>query len=141
MGGKGLLNISAQLALLFLLVLALRAAPATPTFVVRSPTVLAFFPPVTQEDLRDGNETLNDFQFYASQLRDAFARLGIDFEEVYARSFRVTTGGKTTIFKPGRVGVGYYLIAPGKRPRIEHGIEAAAGLPQIAKEYFGIDSK
>ena len=40
-----------------------------PTLIVNRPTVIAFFPPVTQKQLDadpDTNETLADFQLYAS---------------------------------------------------------------------------
>jgi hypothetical protein len=31
-------------------------------------------------------------------------------------------GAKVTTFRPGDVKVGYYYIAPGKKPRIEYGV-------------------
>jgi hypothetical protein len=48
---------------------------------------------------------------------------------------------KLTTFRPGKVGVGYYLVAPGKDPRVEYGVMTDADLLQLAKEYFGISAK
>jgi hypothetical protein len=118
--------------------------PKQPAFVVRRPTILAFFPPVSQKELEhdpDANEALSDFQLYASQVRGPLTKLGVDFKQVYARSFRVTSGGRTTTFHPGGTKVGYYFVAPGKRPRIEYGVETDVGLMQVATEYFGVAAK
>jgi hypothetical protein len=96
--------------------------PKPPVFVVRQPMILAFFPAVTPEELDhdpDTNEALSDFQLYASQVRGPLSKLGVDFRQVYARSFRVTNEGRTTTFHPAGTKVGYYFVAPGKRPRIE----------------------
>ena len=46
-------------------------------------------------------------------------------------------GVKTTTFRPGKITVGYYFVAPGKKPRIEYGVNTDDGLVDIAKEYFG----
>ena len=62
----------------------------------------------------------------------------MDFEEVYTRSFRVTVSGKTSTFRPGAVVVGYYFVAPRKKPRVEYGVNTDIGIIAVAKEYFGI---
>lgn len=115
-------------------------ASAQPWFIIRRPTVIAFFPPVTQKQLEqdpDTNESLADFQIYAKQARERLAKMGVELKEVYARSFRVSMGGKVTTFRPGSQDVGYYLIAPGKTPRIVYGVQADTDLVQLAAKYFG----
>ena len=62
----------------------------------------------------------------------------MDFEEVYTRSFRVTVSGKTSTFRPGAAGVGYYFVAPRKKPRVKYGVNTDIGIIAVAKEYFGI---
>jgi hypothetical protein len=114
-----------------------------PAFVVRGPTIVAFFPPVKQAELESNpgmNETLADFQFYAMQVREPLRKAGIDFHQVNASSFRIRIGTKLTAFRTGDK-VGYYLVAPGKKPRIEHGVETDVGLLEIASEYFGSVAK
>ncbi len=115
-----------------------------PLLVVRGPTVVAFFPPVTDAELQkdpDTNESLSDFQFYSAKLREPLRKLGIDFHELYARSFELRIGKKLKTFRPVKVEVGYYLIAPGRKPRIEYGVMADVGLLEVAKEYFGTSNK
>lgn len=117
--------------------------PKEPTFIIHGPTVLAFFPPVTQKELEtdgDSNEALSDFQHYATQVRRRLSKLGIDFKEMYARSFRITSANRTTRVRPA-MDVGYYFIAPGKKPRIQYGVETDADLIQLATEYFGVHAK
>jgi hypothetical protein len=119
------------------------AAEKQPVVVVAGPTIVAFFP-VTKAELQkdaDTNEALADFQFYAKQVREPLKKTGIEFQEVYAQSLRVRIGQQATVFRPAKGNVGYYLIVPGKRPRIEYGVLTDADLLQIANEYFGTSAK
>ncbi|MFB3815461.1 MAG: hypothetical protein ACE14L_15265 [Terriglobales bacterium] len=96
------------------------------TFDVRRPTVVAFFPPVTQAELRDDpdtNEALADFQVYAQKVRERLRDRGIDFHEVYAHRFVIRQGKKLVVFTPDKVQVGYYFVVPGKKPRIHYGVD------------------
>jgi hypothetical protein len=124
-----------------LLTLSVLAGAEQPTIVVHRPTVVAFWVPMSQKELEadpGANEALSDFQFYASQVREPFRKAAIDFHEVYAASFRIRAGVKTLTFRPGRITVGYYLIAPGKKPRVEYGVETDVDLFDVAHDYFGI---
>lgn len=131
-------------AILFLACLRIGAAPKDKLIVVNRPTVIAFFPPMTDEDMAkdpDMNEALADFQLYARGAREKFHKAGINFEEIYVRSFSIKCGGKTTLFRPGKIKIGYYFIAPGKPPRIQYGVMIDDDIVQTAKEYFCLPSK
>ena len=110
------------------------------TIDIRQPTIVAFFPPVTQEELNDGetNEELSDFQRYAALVRQPLQNAGIRFQEVYEHSFRMRVGGRVTTFHPAKGKIGYYLVAPDKKPRIEYGVMTNSDLLGIAREYFGV---
>jgi hypothetical protein len=121
--------------------IALRAAEKQPLVVVRGPTVIAFFEPVPSGEVgkdADANEALADFQFYARSVRQPLRKAGIEFHELYTHSFRLRVGKRLTTFRPVKVDVGYYLVAPGKKPRIEYGVMTDSDLLQVANEYFGI---
>ena len=123
------------------LTIALGAAEKQPAIVVRGPTVVAFFEPVPQSKLDkdpDTNESLADFQLYARSVREPLRKEEIEFHELYAHSFRLRIGSKLTTFRPVKVDVGYYLVAPGKKPRIEYGVMTDSDLLQVANEYFSI---
>jgi hypothetical protein len=77
-------------------------------------------------------------QVYAARVREPLRRAGIDFHEVYAGSFRVRIGNKVVTFRPGEVKVGYYFVAPGKKPRVQYGVDTDDDILRIAGEYFGI---
>jgi hypothetical protein len=49
-------------------------------------------------------------------------------------------GKRLITFRPAK-GVGYYLVEPGKKPRIEYGVMTDADLLRVANEYFGISAK
>jgi hypothetical protein len=117
------------------------AAPQNTIVVINRPTVVAFFPPVTSAELNadpDTNEALADFQLYATKVRKPLSDAGIDLKEIHAKSFQVQRGTRIITFRPGKVDVGYYFVAPGKEPRIQYGILTDADLLQIAKEYFDL---
>ena len=131
-------------AIVFVGVLAATAADPQPTITVRGPTIVAFFEPVTEAQLQtdpDTNEALTDFQFYADGAHKAFLSTGIDFYVIYARSFKIRIGTRMTTFRPGKITVGYYFVAPGRKPRVEYGVNGDSELLGIAKEYFGNLSK
>lgn len=116
-------------------------AQKTPTVDVAGPTVIAFSPHVTDAEMdkdADLNEALADFQLYAHQAREPLRKLGIHFEELYVKQFRVRDGKKVVLFRPQKVDVGYYFVAPGKKPRIEYGVMTDADMLEIARKYFGI---
>jgi hypothetical protein len=127
-----------------LLCLPLGAAPKEKLFVVNGPTVVAFFPPVTDAELSkapDTNESLADFQLYATRVRAKLNNAGIEFDEINASSFAVRCGAKTTTFHPKKTTVGYYFIAPGKSPRVEYGVMTDVDILRIAAEYFQLASQ
>ena len=120
------------------------AAEKTPLVVAAGRTVVAFFPWVRDSELQkdaDTNEALSDFQLYASRVREPLKRAGVEFHELYTRSFRVRVGKAVHVFRPGKVEVGYYLIVPGKEPRIEYGVMTDTDLLQVANQYFGSSPK
>jgi hypothetical protein len=122
-------------------VIPLQSAQKSPLFEVHRPTILAFFPPVTEAELSkdpDTNTALDDFQFYAGKVREPLEERGIELRQVYAHSFSIRTGKAVTTFKPTNVDVGYYLVAPGRKPRVQYGVMTDADLLQLADEYFGI---
>jgi hypothetical protein len=109
---------------------------------VTRPTIIAFFSPVDDSSTdADTNEAMADFQWYAMEARKKFRNTQIDFHEIYTHSFRVQVGNKVTMFRPGKVEIGYYFIRPGKTPRVQYGVMTDADLLQLAKEYFGIEVK
>jgi hypothetical protein len=110
-------------------------------FVIQRPTIVAFFGPVTDED-RDDPDTsdlLDDFRDCASKVRGPLKKAGVDFHESYAESFVIRVDGKSIPFRiPKDDEAGYYFIAPGKKPHIEHGVMTDEDLLSVAHRYFGI---
>lgn len=107
--------------------------------VVSGKTIIAFFPPISDSELDkdpDLNETQSDFQFYAGTARNPLRKEKIDLQVLYARSFRIRTGRYVRTFRPEKTDVGYYFIAPGKKPRVEYGVMTDADLIQATHEYF-----
>jgi hypothetical protein len=82
------------------------------------------------------NEVLSDFQLYASRAGPRLKRAGIDFEVASAVKFRIRDGGVVRTFKTGKVGVGYYFVAPGRQPRVEYGVHDDLDILDIARKYF-----
>jgi len=86
----------------------------------------------------DSNEALSDFQLYAERVKQPLSELDIDFQQLYVRSFRLHLSGGDIVFRPKSDTVGYYLIAPGKKPHVEYGVMTDADLLMVARRYFGL---
>jgi hypothetical protein len=116
------------------------AATSPPVFAVREPTIIAFFP-VTQSEV-DGNaddeEALSDFDYYVSLAEKRLHSVGVAINVVNARSFQIRVGKKLVNFQPMKNEIGYYFIAPGKLPHIEHGVMTDVDILAAARKYFGI---
>jgi hypothetical protein len=120
------------------------AAEKPPLVVAEGRTIVAFFPPVSGakfEKDADTNEALSDFQLYTTRVREPLKNAGVEFHELYTRSFRVRVGKAVTTFHPNKVDVGYCLVVPGKKPRIEYGVMTDTDLLEVANEYFGTHDK
>jgi hypothetical protein len=116
-------------------------AKPVPVFVVHGPTIIAFFRHVTDEEMEsdpDTNEVLSDFQLYYSQARAPLRKAGIDFPHADTLTFKIRIGKKVQRYRMGKIGVGYFFIAPGKKPKIEYGVQTDAGLLDAARKYFGV---
>jgi hypothetical protein len=115
------------------------AGKTVPTFVIQRPTIVAFFAPAKQSDNdADTNEVLGDFQLYATRAHPHLEKAGIDFIVATTVSFRVRTGMKLRSFRTGKIGVGYYFIAPDKEPHVEYGVMTDTDLLDRARQYFGM---
>jgi hypothetical protein len=117
------------------------AAAKAPVFTVQTRTVVAFFAPVSDRDLddEDTSEGLSDFQYYDDEVRAPFRKAGIEFHETYTRSFTIRMKGKVLPFHTTRTNdIGYYFIAPGKKPHVEYGVLTDEDLLDVAHDYFGI---
>ena len=107
---------------------------------VRGPTIIAFFPPVSDAELSknpDTNESLSDFQVYAAQVREPLQQKGINFKVVYAHQFTIRLGKAVTVVTPKKAQVGYYFFTSRKKPKIEYGVMTDVDLLHLADEYFG----
>jgi hypothetical protein len=115
-----------------------------PVFDVHKPTIVAFFPHVTDAEMEsnpDTNEVLGDFQLYAGAASKPLREAGIDFQSADTRSFTIRSGSKVRTFHTGKIGIGYYFIAPGKKPHVEYGVMVDADILDVASKYFGIAIK
>jgi hypothetical protein len=115
------------------------ASRLLPDFVIQRPTIIAFFPPPKQPDVdydSDTNEVLSDFQLCAHAAHPHLEKAGIDFTVTTAVSFKIRTGNQVRSFKTGKIGIGYYFIAPGKQPHVEYGVMTDTDLLDLARRYF-----
>jgi hypothetical protein len=131
--------LTAALITLIAYPLSASAAQDPTVVVITRPTVVAFFPPVTDAELEkdpDMNEVLSDFQVYAREARKRLEAAGVEFKEVYARSFVIEIHGKKKIFRPGKIEVGYYFVAPDKPPKAQYGVMVTDSIVDLARECF-----
>jgi hypothetical protein len=131
-------------AVLLLLDRSPEAAQKQDVIVVDRPTVVAFFPPMTDAEMDkdpDANEALSDFQLYAGQVRKRLEAAGIQFQEIYATSFTLQIRGKRKTLRPKDIQVGYCFVAPDKPPRIQYGVMTDVDILAVAAAYFRLPEK
>lgn len=117
-------------------------AKAPPVFSVKGPTVIAFFRPVSDSELekdQDLDDSLSDFQYYDDEVRTPFKKAGIELHETYTRAFSIRMKSRTITFRTTQKNdVGYYFVAPGKKPHVEYDVMTDEDLLDVAHQYFGI---
>lgn len=114
-------------------------SPPPPPIVVTGPTLVAFFAGSDDKPTRnpDDGQALADFQLSVQHARAALRSRGVAFVVLYTHSFELRIAEKVTTIECDKIGVGYYLIAPGKKPLLASGVMTDADLLQQADKYFG----
>jgi hypothetical protein len=121
------------------------AGPDIPAVTVDGPTLIAFFPPVSQGEVDaagDLAEALSDFQFHLERARGRLEAAGIKVHELYTRQVDIREGSESVIFDPMAEAqgeeIGYYLALPGRPPMISFGVGTDSDILTEAAVYFGI---
>jgi hypothetical protein len=109
---------------------------------VAGPTVVAFFPPVTQAEVDADDElaaVLDDFTWHLSSAARALREAGVAVHVRFAAAVRLRDAGTEREFVPGGEmrGVGYLLVLPGRAPRMLRGVMTDIDLLSAAADYFG----
>ncbi len=133
---------------LTLLVVMMATAPGSrseePLILVTRPTVIAFFPPVDDDVLArdpDTKEALTEFRERANRVREPLKNAGVDFHELYVRSFRVRRGKSVERYVPTSIEFGYYLVSPEKAPTLFFGVDTDLAIFEIVRQCFGVVAK
>lgn len=116
-----------------------KSAKPIPVFTIHGPTIVAFYPHFSQEKIDKGEgdaAVMDDFGHYAAESNKRLRDAGIDFRAEEARSFKVRVGTKVYFFPGGKIDIGYYFIAPGKKPQVEYGVMTDTDLLEVARKYF-----
>ena len=113
-------------------------APVTPTFIIRQPTIIAFFS-LRSGDLTDPDtkQSYKDFQGYIAAAKRELERHGVKVEQSIGTSFTVQDGKAKMGFTPVRRQCGYYFIAPGRQPQVALGVISDEAIVRAAQQYFG----
>jgi hypothetical protein len=117
------------------------AGEPVPVFDIQKPTIIAFYVPdsgTAQKGDEDGDEALADYQYYIGLALPRLRKAGIDFEDTDVPTFKIRSQGKARTFRVGKISVGYYFVAPGKKPHVEYGVMTDADMIDLARSYFGI---
>lgn len=109
---------------------------------VTGPTLIGFFPEVSQKDVdadQDLAEVLSDFQYHLGGAREHLERKGVSVYELYTTEIRIHESGEGQIFVPDkeRGDLGFYLVSPGKEPQVMYGVMTDVDLLIQAHHYFG----
>ncbi len=135
-----MLRLIIYIIIIHLLPASSHAGSKIPPIEVNSPTVIAFFHPVTKAALNKDanlNEALSDFQYHLRKAKPRLKEFGITVHEIYSTSFKIRLPSSTTTFTAKDIHVGYYFILPGNKPMIRYGVLTDIDLLHFAEDYFG----
>lgn len=108
---------------------------------VRGPTLVPFFPVVTQAQVDSSDElstVLDDFTYHLASARDSLTRLGfviIDRPRGLVR-IRDDNGSRDITPAADSAYVGYIFIAPGRRDHLAYGVMTNSELIDAARAFL-----
>lgn len=123
------------------------ARTKTERIVVERPTIVGFFPAVTESDVEADagvNSALEHWEWALENAQRCFGPKGVHVQAVLADKVVIETDGQIVEAVP-RLGatadIGYYLLAPGRAPELVMGPAPSSllyFLPKAASEYFAV---
>jgi hypothetical protein len=124
------------------------SAAAVETVEVAGPMIVAFLPPMTDEQLEHeagASESVAHVEFALADAERCLRRRAVEIRRVFATHFVLVQGGhRTSVRIPGDWprSVGAYLLDPGRRPCVVYATGGPSSLqillPHAAGEYFAV---
>jgi hypothetical protein len=119
------------------------SAPRTDsaTVLVQGPTLVAFYPQVTQAQVDSSEElatVFDDFSYHLSTATDGLRALGIAATERPVGQIQLREAGRWRAFIPAKdsAAVGYLFVSPGRADRVYYGVMSHSDLIELAHEYL-----
>lgn len=108
---------------------------------INGPTLLAFYPAVTQAQVDTSEElttVFDDFSYHLSTAADSLRALGVKVEERPVGQLRFIEAGEKRQFMPAKDSsdFGYLFLAPRRAMRVHYGVMTNTDLVQSAREYL-----
>jgi hypothetical protein len=108
---------------------------------IDGPTLIAFYPAVTQAQVDSSEElatVFDDFSYHLSSASDSLRALGITIKSRPIGEIRFVEAGQRRQFLPARDSAefGYLLVAPGRAQRVFYSVMSNSDLVQAAHEYL-----
>jgi hypothetical protein len=109
--------------------------------VIEGPTLVAFYPPVSQAQVDTSEElatVFDDFSYHLSSAADSLRALGITVRERPVGDIRLVEAGKQRQFRPAKdsADFGYLYLAPGRAQRVYYSVMSNSDLVETAHEYL-----
>jgi hypothetical protein len=108
---------------------------------VDGPTLIAFYPAVTQAQVDSSEElatVFDDFSYHLSSAADSLRALGLTVKERPLGEIRVVEAGRQWQFLPAKDSAefGYLFLAPGRTQRVYYSVMSNTDLVETAHEFL-----
>jgi hypothetical protein len=108
---------------------------------IDGPTLIAFYPAVTQAQVDSSEElatVFDDFSYHLSSATDSLRALGLTVKERPLGEIRVVEAGRQWQFVPAKdsADFGYLLLAPGRAHRVYYSVMSNSDLVETAHEFL-----
>ena len=109
--------------------------------VIDRPTLIGFYPAVTQAQVDSSEElatVFDDFSYHLSSAADSLRALGITVTERPLGEIRLVEAGQQRQFVPAKDSAefGYLFLAPGRAQRVYYSVMSNSDLVATAHEYL-----
>lgn len=117
------------------------AIPDSTAVHVHGPTLISFYPTVTQAQIDSSEDlatVLDDFSYHRSTAQDSLRAMGFTMVDHPPGTIRVidASGSRSIVLAPDSADVGFVLVAPGRRDRVMYGVMTGGELIDAGRKFL-----
>ena len=117
------------------------AVPDSVVVRVHGPTLISFYPTVTQAQIDSSEDlatVLDDFSYHLSTAQDSLRAMGFTIVDHPPGTIRIVdaSGSRDVVLAPDSADVGFVFVAPDRRDRVMYGVMTSSELIDAGHKFL-----